>query len=823
MTSGAHGGEAQAVCVLGMHRSGTSLTARMLGALGVHLGPEHTMLEGKPADNPAGFWEQRPIVTLNEEIFALFGAKWWEMPQLPNGWEDSPEVMALEDRARAALEEAFGAARVWGFKDPRTSLTLPFWRRLLGPTRFVVCLRDASEVAASLEHRNREVHRRGESLDVWLAYTAQALAHTDGTRRLCLFYQDYFDDPEGQVERLADLVGDVLPVASEDRVRARAVIDAELRHHRAGSTHSPPGMSTEAEELQRGCRAMRPGPGEQVSERELASLTHLAGRLWSQRRQAISADTGDDPAGREPPTKGASPADAYLARFDAGPAALEASRAITDRFRANPRTDLTRVAWFVPSFDHVLRGGLRTIFGLAEDLSRNHGTVNVFVLCADEPADTELAARLVAEHFPDLHAEYFAHRYGDDPSEIPATGAGICTLWTTAYVLLHYNRCAAKFYLVQDWEPGFYAAGATSGLIEQTYRFGFPILANSPGVAERCRGVEDWVGVFTPGVDRNVFLPEPEREPGPPYRIVFYGRPRNERNGFALGLAALSRVKAELGEAVDIVSVGGEYDEHSYGAGGVVRNLGVLSSLGEVAALYRSCHLGLVFMYTAHPSYQPLEYMASGCVTVSNVNPANGWLLRDRENSLLAPSTVSGVTEAILEGLGDKALRAGLVAGGLATVEELTWEEAYRSARRFLARPGPMAHAPPERVPEQPVNGGSARSRPSGEYEPESLALSLERFAADHRDEVGVLADRVDLLSGAIARLEGQVAAQATAGVGKGGTRVGEPRRRRSPRARRSGPGSDHREAADAQDLPHPAYVGSVRPRALPQRLSGGG
>ena len=73
-----------------------------------------------------------------------------------------------------------------------------------------------------------------------------------------------------------------------------------------------------------------------------------------------------------------------------------------------------------------------------------------------------------------------------------------------------------------------------------------------------------------------------------------------------------------------------------FGLKGRVRNLGVLSSLDEVAALYRSCDIGLVFMHTKHPSYQPLEFMASGMATVSNINPATAWLLRDGENCLLA-------------------------------------------------------------------------------------------------------------------------------------------------------------------------------------------
>jgi hypothetical protein len=50
-----------------MHRCGTSLTARVLNLLGYSLGPEEDLLEHK-FDNPAGFWEQRPIVEINDPI-----------------------------------------------------------------------------------------------------------------------------------------------------------------------------------------------------------------------------------------------------------------------------------------------------------------------------------------------------------------------------------------------------------------------------------------------------------------------------------------------------------------------------------------------------------------------------------------------------------------------------------------------------------------------------------------------------------------------------------------------------------------------------------
>ena len=55
------------VCIAGMHRSGTSLVARLLNLTGVYLGPEERMIPPKP-DNPTGFWENLDFVHLNDQI-----------------------------------------------------------------------------------------------------------------------------------------------------------------------------------------------------------------------------------------------------------------------------------------------------------------------------------------------------------------------------------------------------------------------------------------------------------------------------------------------------------------------------------------------------------------------------------------------------------------------------------------------------------------------------------------------------------------------------------------------------------------------------------
>ena len=161
-----------------------------------------------------------------------------------------------------------------------------------------------------------------------------------------------------------------------------------------------------------------------------------------------------------------------------------------------------------------------------------------------------------------------------------------------------------------------------------------------------------------PAVDTGRFRPPAAARPDEPVRIFFYGRPWVARNAFALGLRSLRLVKERYGERVEILCAGGDWSPGQYGVGDVLDNLGMLDSLDEVAELYRSCHVGLVFMLTRHPSYQPLEFMASGAATVSNDNPHTGWLLRHEENALLAPPVPSLVAAQIGRLVDDRALHA---------------------------------------------------------------------------------------------------------------------------------------------------------------------
>ena len=68
-------------CVIGMHRSGTSLVANLLGAGGVYLGEPKELMPAS-VDNRRGYWENLRFVEMNDRILRDVGASWDLPPRL---------------------------------------------------------------------------------------------------------------------------------------------------------------------------------------------------------------------------------------------------------------------------------------------------------------------------------------------------------------------------------------------------------------------------------------------------------------------------------------------------------------------------------------------------------------------------------------------------------------------------------------------------------------------------------------------------------------------------------------------------------------------
>jgi hypothetical protein len=213
------------VTVVGMHRSGTSALVRALGLLGARLGGSADL--GK-------HWEHRQLRRVNQRLLSTADGRWDVPPAWPPGWPDGRAEARLLARARRVLDAELAGAPVAAWKDPRTCLTLPFWRRVLDDETVVVLVhRHPVEVADSLTARNGLV--RGHGLALWERYNADALRAAAGLPTVVVSYGAILADPVARMATLTEQLARLGVALPHDPRSTDLGIVPELRHHDAGA------------------------------------------------------------------------------------------------------------------------------------------------------------------------------------------------------------------------------------------------------------------------------------------------------------------------------------------------------------------------------------------------------------------------------------------------------------------------------------------------------------------------------------------------------------------------------------------------------------
>jgi len=231
------------VLVLGMHRSGTSAATRLVNLLGPSLCIRSDLMTGNTS-NVKGFWESRSLMRTNNLLLSEMGRKWWfpPSPEVLRQWEDDV-ADATVDAARSAFVRAH-PTEPWVWKDPRTCLTLSFWRHaLVRPVAGIVVHRNPLDIARSLEQRNHMDPEYSSAL--WMRYMRLLLEQAGGMPLLVTGYDGLLEDPVGWSDAVRTFLGDLgMPVAAQlDHASISAFVDPTLRH---STEHAPDAGPTAA-------------------------------------------------------------------------------------------------------------------------------------------------------------------------------------------------------------------------------------------------------------------------------------------------------------------------------------------------------------------------------------------------------------------------------------------------------------------------------------------------------------------------------------------------------------------------------------------------
>ena len=190
--------------IVGMHRSGASILAKMLQILGVDMAET-----GADGEGPG--WERPEIVAFNDRLLEIIGrplASPVHSLPFPAGWWGNPRVLALKRDVQAYLREALdGRYGMWGFKDLRVTRLLPFWQQIFDEMglrpNYLWAVRDPADCAGSAVASGLAVNPEiAEAM--WFIYNADIHKFVGEDAVAVVDYADWSDEPTEVVEMLLD-------------------------------------------------------------------------------------------------------------------------------------------------------------------------------------------------------------------------------------------------------------------------------------------------------------------------------------------------------------------------------------------------------------------------------------------------------------------------------------------------------------------------------------------------------------------------------------------------------------------------------------------
>lgn len=216
--------------IIGMHRSGTSLMASLLQDAGVHLGET---LVGEDIGNEKGHFEDLEFVEWHKNVLRSQSLDL-------DGLTLQSDITIVEPYRNAAQEliNKKQVRSVWGWKDPRTTLFLEFWQKLLPETKFLLVFRAPWEVVDSLYRRGSDELFQAypeKAVEVWIHYNQKMLEFYEKYPDHCLLLSldQIIANPQEFITRINDKFALNLSAPSPD------IIDLSLLGNEVGKTHRP--------------------------------------------------------------------------------------------------------------------------------------------------------------------------------------------------------------------------------------------------------------------------------------------------------------------------------------------------------------------------------------------------------------------------------------------------------------------------------------------------------------------------------------------------------------------------------------------------------
>lgn len=266
-----------------MHRSGTSAITQAIHRLGLPLGRPEDLFSAP--DNPEGHFESNELCLVNDFILARLGGTWWAPPKLRTNWQYSRTATSLLPYLRTSFSDVYQSP-LWLWKDPRLSLTLPLWLRVLPQVCAVVVIRDPARVARSLREREGFPFLYCDAL--WESYNRSACRSTARLGTIFINFDVARKDPRTSIAHLADDLGSLgIPLTGNLDHAISSVLPEN-------KPHSPTSWQSQlTRPLWKRLREQPAAPGGPHSLQDVAptsfwaDATIAAARLWANRPDPV--------------------------------------------------------------------------------------------------------------------------------------------------------------------------------------------------------------------------------------------------------------------------------------------------------------------------------------------------------------------------------------------------------------------------------------------------------------------------------------------------------------------------------------------------------
>lgn len=240
-------------------------------------------LKGASRINEKGFYEQLPLRRLNDQLLERLGGSWAGPPELQLGWATDSDLDDLREEARRCVVATYPEAP-WVWKDPRTCLTLPFWRTCLKtePVALIV-LRDPASIIASMCARERMTE--AYALALWERYMRNVLLGAAGLPVLVTEYRELIEAPGAWTRTASAFLTRHGVSCSSDVAAVESFVEPGLCHHPSDDLTSLPLASSPQIELARALTALG-GPHDRLEPPPLPAESLPTQWLLAERRRA---------------------------------------------------------------------------------------------------------------------------------------------------------------------------------------------------------------------------------------------------------------------------------------------------------------------------------------------------------------------------------------------------------------------------------------------------------------------------------------------------------------------------------------------------------